>query len=203
MDSNDARECLESGAGARCRCGNGRRKALAVFVMQGLLTAACAALSINIYLNQKPGSSEQPVSQDRGIYMTSQKLDGDEPRFQIIWNQTVHLYDEKRVKLPCGGPYMVYLWACMKSLTTNDMVANLTIETGDKSFHLLTLQANGCKEIQKVIMLSERNEVTMKVGHDEGTIKITELLFGLHYMLGSQCFPTPLDAESYMRVSIG
>ncbi|KAK7133356.1 hypothetical protein R3I94_015283 [Phoxinus phoxinus] len=202
MDSKDARECLESGGGARCRCGNGRRKALAVFVIQGLLTAACAALSINIYLSQKHGASEQT---DTGIYMmmTSPKLDGDEPRFKILWNQTVDLYDEKRVKLPCGGPYMVYLWACMKTLQTNDKVANLTIETGDKSFHLQTLQANECKEMQKVIMLSDRNEVTMKVKHDEGTIQITELLFGLHYMLGSQCFPTPLDEESYKRVSTG
>lgn len=59
MDSKDVRECLESGGGARCRCGNGRRKALAVIVIQGLLTAACAALSINMYLKQ-PGASEQP-----------------------------------------------------------------------------------------------------------------------------------------------
>lgn len=126
------------------------------------------------------------------------ELDGDEARFQIIWNQTVYLYNEKRVKLPCGGPYMVYLWACTKSLITNDMVANLTIKTGNNSFHLQTLKANECKEMQKVIMLSEKNEVTIKV---EGTIRISELLFGLHYMLGSQCFPNPLDEESYKRVS--
>ncbi|XDV41825.1 hypothetical protein PO909_010625 [Leuciscus waleckii] len=178
MDSKDARECLESGSGARCRCGNRRRKALAVFVIQGLLTAACAALSIYIYLSQQSGASQQ---------------------------STVHLYNEKRVKLPCGGPYMVYLWACMKSSTPNGMGVNLTIETGTKSFHLQTLQVNECKEMQKVIMLSERNEVTMKVRHEGGlhSIKIKELLFGLHYMLGSQCFPTPLDEESYKRVSTG
>ncbi|KAG1964675.1 uncharacterized protein LOC120493522 [Pimephales promelas] len=200
MDSKDARECLESGDSARCRCGNGWRKALALFVIQGLLTAACAALSISIYLSQQP---EATVKQDTGIYMSSLDLDEDEPRFEIIWNKAVDLYEGKKMKLPCGGPYMVYLWACMKSLKTNDVVANLTIETGNKSFHLQTLQPNECKEVQKVIMLSDKNNVTMKVGRVKGTIKITELLFGLHYMLGSQCFPNPLDDESYNRVSTG
>lgn len=130
--------------------------------------------------------------------MCVSELDGDEPKFEIIWNETVYLSNETRVKLPCGGPYIVYLWACMKPV--NDMVANLTIETGNKSVHLQTLQPNECKEMQKVIMLSDRNQVTLKV---KGSIQITELFFGLHYMLGSQCFPNPIDEESQKLVSTG
>jgi len=55
MDSKDAQESLESGGGgARCRCSSGRRTTAAVFIIQSLLTAACAAFSLNILLNQQP-----------------------------------------------------------------------------------------------------------------------------------------------------
>ncbi|XP_059369535.1 uncharacterized protein LOC132107315 [Carassius carassius] len=190
MDSKDAHESLESGGGgagggggARCRCSNGRRTA-AVFVIQSLLTAACAAFSLNMFFSQ------QPFPQDNGIFMQMLRLDSDELRFTAIWNKSVYLNNEKRVKLSCAGPYMVYLWACGESYET-PTVANLTLKQGDKSFHLQTLRDGGCQEMQSIFMLNER-EITLKVGLIEDQFKIKKLFLGLQYMLGSQCFKYPL-----------
>ncbi|ROL55572.1 hypothetical protein DPX16_7512 [Anabarilius grahami] len=192
MDSKDARESLESGGGgARCRCSNGRRNSAAVLLIHSLLIAACAVLSLNIYLREQPGSSKQ---HDVGIYMQMIEIDSDELRFSTIWNHTVHLQDDKRVKLECAGPYTVYLWACMTKIST-EAVVNLTMEQGIKSFHLQTLWGNECKEMQKEIMLSEKDDVTVYIkGYVKDTRKI-RLFLGLHYMLGAQCFPNPLDPE--------
>lgn len=129
--------------------------------------------------------------------MCVSEIDSDELRFNTIWNHTVDLQDEKRVKLFCAGPYKVYLWACMKKISTElstEAVVNLTMEQGNtKSFHLQTLRGNECKEMQKDIMLSENEDVTVYVkGYVKDTSKI-KLFLGLHYMLGAQCFPHPLD----------
>lgn len=117
------------------------------------------------------------------------QLDSDELKFNAIWHQAVELKDEKRMNLSCAGPYMVYLQACMRN-TSNEAFVNLTMEQGTKSFHLQTLQGTECKEMQKVIMLSEKDEVKVK-GYVKNGIKIRVFL-GLHYMLGAQCFPHPL-----------
>lgn len=86
---------------------------------------------------------------------------------------------------------MVYLWACFSSYNA-EPVANLTMEQGDKSFHLQTLRNGECHEMQSVFMLSDRNEVTLKVKDIKDTFKIERLFLGLHYMLGAQCFSYPL-----------
>ncbi len=118
-------------------------------------------------------------------------LDSDGLRFTALWNQNVDLNNEKRVKLSCPGPYMVYLWACVESYGTQT-VANLTLEQGTKLFHLQTLQDRGCQEMQSVFMLSNESEVTLKVIDIGDHFKIKKLFLGLHYMLGAQCFPYPL-----------
>ncbi|XP_043076000.1 uncharacterized protein LOC122325151 isoform X2 [Puntigrus tetrazona] len=184
MYSKDAQESLESGGGggARCRCSNGRRSANAVLLIQSLLTVACAAFSLNIFLNQQ--------QKEKGIFMQMHELDSDELKFFAIWNQEVDLNNEKRVKLTCSGPYMVYLWACFDSFNA-EPVANLTMEQGNKVFHLQTLQDGECHEMQSVFMLSDKSEVTLKVNDAKDSFKI-KLFLGLHYMLGAQCFTYPL-----------
>lgn len=123
-------------------------------------------------------------------------LDSDELRFTAIWNQSVDLNNQKRVKLSCAGPYMVYLWACVKSYGTQKAV-NLTLKQENKlergnKFHL----EPGCQEMQSVFMLSNNSEVTLKVENIEDNVKIERLFLGLHYMLGAQCFSHPLEKLS-------
>lgn len=118
-------------------------------------------------------------------------LDSDELRFTAIWNKSVYLNNEKRVKLSCAGPYMIYLWACGESYDSQLSVANLTLKQGNESFHLQTLRDGACQEMQSIFMLNER-EITLKVGLIEDQFKIKKLFLGLHYMLGSQCFKYPL-----------
>ncbi len=118
-------------------------------------------------------------------------VESDELRFTAIWNQSVELKNQKGVKLSCAGPYMVYLWACVDSYSP-ETVANLTLEQGSKLFHLQTLREGGCQEMQGIFMLSNKSEVTLKVGHIEEHFKIKRLFLGLHYMLGAQCFSYPL-----------
>lgn len=88
---------------------------------------------------------------------------------------------------------MVYLWACAKNHSTG-AAANLTLEQGNKSFHLQTLQNGECQQMQSVFMLSTKSEVTLKVQRIKDT-KIEPLFLGLHYMLGAQCFQVSLPDE--------
>ncbi|KAK2883611.1 hypothetical protein QQF64_016732 [Cirrhinus molitorella] len=197
MDSKDAQESLESGGGgARCRCSNGRRNTAAVFVIQSLFTAVCAALSLSIFLNTPdkplPQLTPQPL-QDRGIFLHMKN--SDELRFEVIWNQSVQLIDEKRVQLSCAGPYMVYLWACAKNRKNSGETANLTLEQGNKSFHLQTLQDGKCQQMQSVFMLSEKSDVMVNFTRVQDTFEIERLLLGLHYMLGAECFTGQFDSE--------
>ncbi|XP_051501624.1 uncharacterized protein LOC127410407 [Myxocyprinus asiaticus] len=183
MDSKDAQESLESGGGARCRCSNGRRKAVAVLVIQSLLTAACAAISIYFYLHH----SSEP-NKDKGIFL--QSIHETEPKFSVIWNQEMHLKDNNKVNLSCGGPYIVYMWACVKSYDTSGIV-NLTIEQGSRSIQLQSMQdTQECQETHSVVMLSEKSEFTITFKRDP-EVYIKKLHLGLHYMLGAQCFKKP------------
>ncbi|KAI7800016.1 hypothetical protein IRJ41_021147 [Triplophysa rosa] len=182
MDSKDARGSFESGGGdARCSCSSARRNVAAVFVIQSLLAAMCAAFSLYIFFSQTSGSHKQ---HDTGIYldMTS------EDEFTAIWNKSVDLKDKKKVVLSCAGPYMVYLWTCVRSYGPVKP-ANLTMQQGNKIVYQHTLRGNVCQETQSVVMLSQKREVTFKLEHFNTDIR--RLHLGLHYMLGAQCFPDP------------
>lgn len=129
--------------------------------------------------------------------MCLSEIDSDELKFNTIWNDTVYLQDQKRVRLQCAGPYTVYLWACIEKKSTEATVVNLTMKQGDNLFHLHTLQGSGCEETQKKIMLSENVTVTVYVkGYVKDTSKI-KLFLGLHYMLGAQCFPRPIKNKVF------
>ncbi|KAL0164093.1 hypothetical protein M9458_039846, partial [Cirrhinus mrigala] len=112
-------------------------------------------------------------------------------KFTAIWNQSVELYNENCLSLSCSGPYTVYLSACAKNYNV-EWVANLTLEQGNKSFHLQTLRNGECQQMQSVFMLSDKSNVTLKVERTKDTFEIDTLFLGLHYMLGAQCFHIPL-----------
>lgn len=114
-----------------------------------------------------------------------------EEKFTAIWNKSVDLQDRKKVVLSCAGPYMVYLWACVRSYGPVK-TANLTMQQGNKIVYQHTLRGDGenvCQETQSVVMLSQKSEVTFKLEQFKTDIK--RLHLGLHYMLGTQCFPDP------------
>ncbi|TRZ01654.1 hypothetical protein DNTS_006141 [Danionella cerebrum] len=183
MNSKDARahEGLESGGNAACCCGN-RRKFALVLVIQSLLTVACATFTLSNFLKESP-----QVSKDRGIFMQMIDADSGELSFHVIWNRSVHLPTKKRVKLDCPGPYIVYLWVDSE-LVDPEGVFNLTMEQGEKSFHLLTLQKNGHEETHAVVMLSEKSEIAVKMAPVRDNNPIYNLTLGIHHMLGEQCF---------------
>lgn len=113
-----------------------------------------------------------------------------EKEFTAIWNNSVNLKDKKKVVLFCTGPYIVYLWARVRSRDSNERKANLTMQQEDKIVFQYTLVGDVedvYQETQSVVMLSQKSEITFKLEQFDTEIGILHL--GLHFMLGAQCFP--------------
>lgn len=109
--------------------------------------------------------------------------------FDIYSNNKVDLIGKDKISIKCTGPYVLYMYACYRSLYRTNVTGMLQLQVVESvpiASVMMNTSAEDCSGLHSIAYLKAKNQASLRLYAPEG-FKLKNVTVGLSYLLGTRC----------------